>query len=268
LEFYPDDTKCLNMPVLTYTVKFPAVGNFKFTCLVHKDMTGTVHVLSAATPLPYKRQYYVDAARDQTNDMLKDTDRDDHGKGDNPGDGGKYEVITWGEVRATGGGRQYMTIMRFLPSTIYVPVGATVEWTNVDPTEPHTVSFDENARTPIGPGNDPPAGQGATIPPDPDADLDIHAILPNPGGPILCGAAPVPPAVDGQALEASCFGSGNLGAANQDQNNLPQPNPSTTRASVTFTKAGVYNYYCAIHDELGMEGKVVVGDGDHDRDDK
>jgi len=31
-----------------------------------------------------------------------------------------------------------------------------------------------------------------------------------------------------------------------------------TRVRVTFTQAGRYNYICALHDELGMKGSVVV----------
>ena len=37
----------------TFTVKFPAQGNFKFTCLIHASMNGTVHVLAPSASLPY-----------------------------------------------------------------------------------------------------------------------------------------------------------------------------------------------------------------------
>jgi plastocyanin len=42
--------QCVNSGVLpsygsTYTVSFPAQGNFKFTCLIHSSMNGIVHVL-------------------------------------------------------------------------------------------------------------------------------------------------------------------------------------------------------------------------------
>ena len=33
-----------------------------------------------------------------------------------------------------------MAIVRFFPETIYIHKGETVEFTNVDPTEPHTVT--------------------------------------------------------------------------------------------------------------------------------
>jgi hypothetical protein len=53
LELTPDPTKCPNMPTLTYTVKFPTPGNFKFVCLIHRDMTGVIHVLTTAASLPH-----------------------------------------------------------------------------------------------------------------------------------------------------------------------------------------------------------------------
>jgi plastocyanin len=32
----------------------------------------------------------------------------------------------------------------------------------------------------------------------------------------------------------------------------------TTRFRITFTHAGVYPYICALHDDLGMKGKIIV----------
>jgi len=31
-----------------------------------------------------------------------------------------------------------------------------------------------------------------------------------------------------------------------------------TRFRITFTKPGAYPYICALHDDLGMKGKVIV----------
>jgi plastocyanin len=41
-----------------FTVKFPAQGNFKFTCLIHASMNGTVHVLATSAALPYGQLGY------------------------------------------------------------------------------------------------------------------------------------------------------------------------------------------------------------------
>ena len=34
--------------------------------------------------------------------------------------------------------------------------------------------------------------------------------------------------------------------------------PATPRFKVTFRHAGMFPYICALHDDLGMKGKVVV----------
>jgi plastocyanin len=52
--------------------------------------------------------------------------------------------------------------------------------------------------------------------------------------------------------------SGFLAAPPQDQIMKPQPPPGTTRIRITFTKAGTYNYICALHDVDGMVGQVIV----------
>ena len=240
LQVMPDPTKCPNMPALTCTVKFPTPGNFKFVCLIHRDMTGVVHVLSTSTALPHNDPvFYQDEAAAQARDILSDNDhvRDNQ----QPEDSSRNSVITTGELVATGGGKLYQAVFRFLPETIYVRVGDTVEWTNVDPTEPHTVTF--NPAGPSDPDGNPPPLTGVS---DPDNDNDLHGTLPNT---TKCAAADT---------VANCFNSGNIGPALQDQTNQPQPAPGKTRVKVTFTQPGEFDYYCTIHVALGMVGKVIV----------
>jgi plastocyanin len=52
--------------------------------------------------------------------------------------------------------------------------------------------------------------------------------------------------------------SGFIVAAPQDQIGHPQTPIGATRFRITFTKAGAYPYICALHDGLGMKGKVIV----------
>src|ERR1700680_113119 len=66
-----DGSACVNSDILlldentvstasapTYSVHFPAAGNFKFVCLLHADMTGVVHVLNFSNPLPHDQDFY------------------------------------------------------------------------------------------------------------------------------------------------------------------------------------------------------------------
>ena len=41
-----------------FTVVFPVAGNFKLVCLVHADMTGTIHVLDPSQSLPHDQAFY------------------------------------------------------------------------------------------------------------------------------------------------------------------------------------------------------------------
>ena len=135
-----------------------------------------------------------------------------------------------GEIVATGGGSHTTSVMRFLQGRIVVHVGDTVEWTNLDPVTPHTVTF----------GTEP------AIPQPPSADVTVD----------LDGAREATLSSPGASTH-----SGFLVAASQDRG-APSPLPQTplgvTHFRVTFTSPGTYTYICALHDDLGMTGQVTV----------
>jgi len=230
----------------TYSVVFPAAGNFKFVCLVHADMTGVVHVLNIADSLPHDQDFYdrqaqseravllSDASRlrgrgtpgDEDRGQSRDTDRRTPGDEDRGQSGdvaaGIGEIIT-----TTGAGSQTASLMRFLRGTIFVRVGDTVEWTMLDPAISHTVTFGAEPADPRPPSaNVLPTSDGAR-----------HAVISSP---------------------TDSVNSGFLTSAPQDRAGLAQSTPGVTRFLVTFTSPGTFNYICAIHDELGMTGTVIV----------
>ena len=242
LQQKPEPDKCGGT---TYSITFPAAGNFKLICLIHAQMTGTVHVLPTSATLPFTQADYDNEAEEQAREIINAkgiiprVSRDDF----HPGQ--VAQVITGGGLVATGGGKSYLAIMRFMPSQITVHVGDTVEWTNFNPAEPHTVTFGVEPLVPT-------AMLGTTT----DPDGAISGALPNTitndfpradGGP-SCSAAP---------NCANTFNPGFITAAAQDVTGAPQTS-SITRTRVTFTQPGTYNYICAIHDELGMKGEVDV----------
>jgi plastocyanin len=216
----------------TYTVTFSKPGNYKLTCLVHPDMNGVVHVLQGtdsslpfyAASLPYTQADYDHQATDEARDLLTDRDTPREERNDFPHS--ENVVLMTGEVTATAGGRQYTSIVRFLPGTLRIHAGQTVEWINTDPTEPHTVTF----------GNEPANPQTVlTATPGPDGTLEATINSPN-----------------------ETVSSGFLQAAPQDRPFLPQSAPGTTRLRIKFPNPGTYHYICALHDVDGMVGTIVV----------
>jgi plastocyanin len=213
----------------TYTVTFPTAGNFKLVCLVHNNMTGAVHVLDRSEALPHDQAFYDAQARQDQTELLADGARL-KGRGtataqQTPGD---EVTVGIGEIVANGGGSHTVSVMRFLQDTIVVRVGDTVEWTNLDPITPHTVTF---GTEPSGPPQ--PPSPGVTV----DTDGARHAVLISP---------------------AASVHSGFLQAAFQDRVGLAQFPLGVTRFRVTFESPGTFDYICALHDDLGMTGRVIV----------
>jgi plastocyanin len=222
-----DGSSCVNggpqVKGQSFTVHFPTVGNFKLVCLVHANMTGVVHVLDLAESLPYDQSFYDDQAADQRRDLLRDIDHDvDHERLH------EHEVTAGtGEIVATPGGSATISVVRFLRSPTVIHVGDTVEWSNSNPTAPHTITFGTEPANPIPPSANVKA----------DADGALHAVI------------------NSQTDSAH---SGFVVAAPEERIGLAQAPLSVARFRVTFTHPGIFNYICALHDELGMVGKVIV----------
>ena len=230
----------------TYSVQFPAAGNFKLVCLVHADMTGVVHVLNLSDPLPHDQGFYdrqaqsvqalllADASRLRSRETPGDEDRVHSSEGgreargdEDRGQSGDVAAGIGEIITTTGAGSQTASLMRFLRGTIFVRVGDTVEWTMLDPSISHTVTFGAEPADPRPPSaNVLPTSDGAR-----------HAVI-------------------GSLTDS--VSSGFLTAAPQDRAGLAQSPPGVTRFLVTFTSPGTFNYICAIHDELGMNGTVIV----------
>lgn len=275
----------------TFTVTFPKAGNYKVVCLVHTDMTGAVHVLvnnAANSSLIHSRRFYDDVAHDEAQAILSDDDHraEDRREWEHDRDGENAVTAGIGEIVATGGGMQYRSVVRFLPGTIRIHEGESVVWTNLDPTEPHTVTF---GTEPLGfvptlyslpPTLFPPAGPPIPNPPAPCTsilttdckDANTGAVIgtinctttpPATAGTTPCNAAftpqgnsvtPPPP-----TFAANSFlNSGFLQAAIPDRTGTAQVPPGTTRIRITFPNKGTYYYHCALHDVDGMNGKVIV----------
>jgi plastocyanin len=233
-----DGSACVNTGASvagqTYTVTFPAAGNFKLVCLVHVDMTGVIHVLDLSQSLPHDQDFYDDQAETDREKLLpnsdKGTDHDgDHGRDDSDRTHSPENQVTAGiaEVSATAGGTQTVALMRFVEKTTVIHAGETVEWSNLGPVTAHTITFGTEPVDPM------PPSANVTV----DLDGARHAVIDSP---------------------ADSVNSGLITASPQDRVKLPQSPLGVTRFRVTFTHPGVFPYICALHDNLGMKGKVIV----------
>jgi plastocyanin len=234
-----DGTKTVTTPALakgvppvTFTVTFPNAENFKLVCLVHPNMTGVVHVLETTEPLPHTQAFYDQQAADQRRDLLSDRDGRLVAAGQHHGECAahnslKARVVTAGigEISATAGGTQTLSVVRFIDDKVEIRAGDTVEWTNLDPVTPHTITFGVEPANPF-----PPSGNVKV-----DSDGALHAVITSPGDSVH---------------------SGFIMAALQDQTN--QTPLGVTRFRVDFPNPGVFPYICALHDDLGMTGTVIV----------
>jgi plastocyanin len=216
----------------SFTVNFPKPGNYSLVCLVHPHMTGVIHVLAVSAALPHDQAFYDAQAADQRKSLLTDTDkqRDMDDMLSAHVLSNKNSVTAGiGEMTVTGAGFESLSVVRFLKGTIEVRKGDTIEWTNLDPALPHTITFGTDPANPI-----PPSGN---VPLIPDADGVLHATISSQGDNVH---------------------SGFIVAAPENQVGVPQSPPGNTRFRITFTEPGTYNYICALHDNLGMVGKVIV----------
>ena len=237
-----DGTACVTSDILqlddtqnaasaqTYSVSFPATGNFKFVCLVHADMTGMVHVRSLSDTLPHDQDFYDRRAQIEQQRLLADASslesrvtpaRQDRARSNSVA-AGVGQIVT-----LAGVGSQTASLMRFLRGTIVVNVGDTVEWTNQDPSINHTVTFGTEPTDPR------PASTNVTLSSDGARQATISSPTDN-------------------------VNSGFLTPTPQDRSNLAQVAVGITRFRVTFNSPGTFDYICAVHDTLGMKGTVIV----------
>lgn len=238
-----DGSTCLNsglimIPGSTYTVLFPAPGNYLLVCLLHVNMTGVVHVLDSSQPLPHDQEFYDRQAALQQHDLLSDHD----GRvGRRAADGthfadhlqGGHVITGTGEIVSTTGGLQSVSRMRFMQPSITVHAGETVEWDSSD-VSGHSVTFGQEPPN-VSPLTPPIASAGVLLFADPDGAL--HAILNSPSDSVH---------------------SGRIAPGPQERTAVAQAPPGATRFRVTFATPGTYPYICAFHDGLGMKGEVIV----------
>lgn len=256
----------------TYTVRFPARGNFKFTCLIHASMYGTVHVLDATAALPYTQAQYDRLASAQVRNITSNLTLPAFSVKGAP------RVYTVGKIVGTGGGWQYGSLFRFVDGQgevlterepLVVHVGQTVEFTNIDPAEPHTITFGcptDDAACPNHPGVGALVSQndsGAT-PSGTAADGARYATLNAPFHPTderdrsLGTNGEISSGLIAPAAQDRATGFAPLSGTPGTSVDLAQVSPAVNTFRVTFNARGKYRFICELHDEIGMLGWINV----------
>jgi len=186
-------------------------------------MTGTVRVLGLNEPLPHDQDFYDKQAQNERERLLSAIDLGSHDVHsiENHVNAGA------GVISGTPGGNENLVLMRFDHEKIFLHVGETAEWSNSDPTASHTITFGSEPADPM------PPSLNVSV----DADGARHAVI---------------------SSTADNVHSGFIVAAPQERVGLGQLPPGVTRFRVTFKNPGIYPYVCALHDELGMKGTVIV----------
>jgi len=269
-----DGSTCVTTPPSvkpqTFTVTFPTAGNYKLQCLVHNTMNGQIHVLDPSIALPHDQGFYDAEAMRETRNLLTDSDHATSSDMATTGMGmshgrdsvsirvlaaterlsaGVKKVVASsgsdlspvahvtagvGEIASTPGGLQTNSLVRFVKGKVEIHAGDTVEWSNFDPEEPHTITFGEEPQDIFDPS--------PNVTMDPDGGLSV--VLNSPSDKVHSGF--ILQALDDQPGTP----------VNSNPNNAIAFNPTHFR--VKFIQPGMYNYKCVLHDNLGMVGQVVV----------
>ncbi len=224
-------------PPKPYKLTFKTKGTFRYICLIHPGMHGTVRVLGKKTAIPSKSAPRRQAKREQRI-LLQRAQRLTTGLGT-----AKLRQT----AQAGNDNRDGTAIFKFFPSNLRVKTGTTVNL-RMSPgsSEVHTFTF--------GPSN----GKDAYV--DQLAANFISPVGGDSGPPTLVvdprAAYPSEnPASGVPDYNGANHGNGfyNSGVLDRDKDS---PLPAATR--VRFTKAGSYDYLCLIHPF--MHGRVTVSD--------
>ncbi len=221
-----------------YKLTFTKAGAFNYLCPMHSGqlpngqavgMTGSVTVVAADQALP-KTQAEIDtdaqAAIEADNKTAAATEPAAQQVA--PAKTNPNGTMTYHGNMGWDAGP--LSHMRFSPTDFTIHVGDTIEWTQTSDQTPHTVTLF--------------SGQ---------AEPPLFVAEPQTGGPpkLLLNPAAVAPAggstYDGTGVSSSGFTPGK---------NDPAPGPRTY--SLTFTKAGTYEFICVLHDQMGMSGHITV----------
>lgn len=212
----------------TYSLTFDTPGTYEYVCLLHPPMTASITVLPAESAgVPSQEE--IDAqGRLESEELIAMAESLQAGQTKVVKELGPNGSTIW-HVEAGGTGfDQRSEIYEFLSDDITISEGDTVVWSSISPSI-HTVTFH------------PGIPQPEFVIFEPQADAPpILRINPD----VLF---PVKPA--GEFDGTGYWNSGLMDSVGS---------PGGHAFTMAFTKAGSFDYVCAIHSAMGMKGTVTV----------
>jgi len=204
----------------TYALTFTKPGTYTYACIIHSGMTGKIVVGTKAMGSP------ASAVQRGLQEMKASLAAGQSAwtKFTTKKMGGEVVVPLIGDLGAG------YSIFRFTPQPLRVAVGTTVTWTMQDPFEIHTVTFTS--------GQKPPA---------------FEIVEPQAQGPpkVLINPRAAAPA-GGKTYDGTGYVNSGILFPSGAPANLPKS------YSLSFLRAGTYEYWCLTHASLGMKGTVIV----------
>lgn len=132
-------------PGQTYSVTFTKAGTYTYQCFLHPpEMTGVVIVQPRGTPLPNAQGFYTGSGTADLNAILSDAMTAVKQIPYAPGSTHIAAGVAPGGPAATP---NHASVLRFLNgdrlnlTSVTIPAGTTLTWTNLSNNEPHTVTF-------------------------------------------------------------------------------------------------------------------------------
>jgi plastocyanin len=212
-----------------YKLTFAKEGTFQFFCAFHPMMTGKVIVQAAGTPYP-KTQAQIDA--DAKAQLDADTQAAMQAEAQQPKQAATKAGPNGGTIYevAIGYGDGVLDWMRFAPTDLTIHVGDSVEFTQKAIDVPHTVTLASGGKEP-----------------------DLFLVEPQQAGPpkLVINPVVLAPAGGPTYSGKDYFNSGWMWGTKD-------PFPGPRSYVLAFDTPGTYEFYCVLHDMMGMSGHITV----------
>jgi plastocyanin len=203
---------------------------YQYFCMFHRNMTGWITVLPAGAEPPSTNarnqeiaQLAIKADIALGQHIFKRAQK-------NVEDNQVAAGLGASSVQDAGA----ISVLRFGPETIEINTGDSVTFVNKDINAPHTVTFGTEIPNPFAPGFTPYGGTTISSPSD-----QVNS---------------------GFLVSQELVDYINVGSLIQG---VFPGFVITRQVTFKFTKSGVFPYFCALHDTLGMVGTVIVRDEGH-----